>query len=149
MKLLFVCSGNICRSPMAEGIAQRMAQDLRLDLEAASAGTLGLIDRPADPKAVRVCREIGVDLRGHRSQALRPDLVQWADLVFVMEPHHAAAVQRTHPIHEPALVMMGPLVGLPLIPDPIGGWIWDFRRARKQIESALGMWATRHAPRQT
>lgn len=147
MKLLFVCSGNICRSPMAEGIARRLADDLRLDVTAASAGTLGIVDRPADPKAVRVCHEVGIDLSAHRSQPLSEELVRDADALFVMEPAHAAELYRRFPwLPEHAVVRTGELIGLPEIGDPIGRWTMTFRKVRKQLEQAVGMWLVQHAP---
>ena len=59
MKVLFVCSGNICRSPMAHGMMVQWADLAGVPVEDQSAGTLGLVDRAAAPKAVAACREIG------------------------------------------------------------------------------------------
>jgi len=147
VNLLFVCSGNICRSPMAEGIARRLAQDMHRDLTVASAGTLGLQGRPADPKAIKVCREVGIDLSDHRSQGLSEALVREADVIFVMEPAHAVDLyQRFAWLDDEAVVRTGELIGLHEIVDPIGGWTMTFRKVRKQLEQAVGMWIAQHAP---
>ncbi len=147
MKLLFVCTGNICRSPMAEGIARRLAQDMRLDVTVDSAGTLGLVDRPADPKAIKVCKELGIDLRAHRSKGLDRSLVDGADAILVMEPEHAATVRQRYPdVPEDRVELLGPWVGEPAIPDPIGGWIWTFRANRRMIEQAVAGWMMARVP---
>ncbi len=138
LRLLFVCSGNICRSPMAAGLADRVAMELGLEVEIRSAGTLGIVDRPADPKMVAVAREIGIDLRDHRSQGLTAELVGWADRVLVMELEHAEAVTVLHEGAVPKIVQLGPLVGQPHIADPIGSWFKArFRRARDELSVAV------------
>lgn len=141
MKLLFVCSGNLCRSPMAERLAVRLGDDLGIPVEARSASALGLRDQPAEPGAVRVCREVGIDLSDHRAQPLTEDLLRWADRVLVMEIAHAVAVRERAPwLGDDDVVLMGPLVGRQEIADPIGGWTFQFRRTRRQLEHALAAW---------
>ena len=138
IRLLFVCSGNICRSPMAAGLADRAAMELGLDVDIRSAGTLGIVDRPADPKMVAVAREIGIDLTGHRSRALTEELVRWADRILVMELEHAEAVTALWDEAAPKVVQLGPLIGQAQIDDPIGRWFKaPFRRARDELEKAV------------
>lgn len=132
-----VCSGNICRSPMAEALAPMVGDRMGVDVRAKSAGTLGLVDRPADPKSVAVCREIGLDLRAHRSQGLSDELVAWADRILVMELSHAAHVREFFPDSADKVLQLGPFAGLAEIPDPIGGWTFQFRRCRDQLERGL------------
>lgn len=132
-----VCSGNICRSPIAEALAPVVGDRMGVDVRARSAGTLGLVDRPADPKSVAVCREIGLDLRAHRSQALSQELVAWADRILVMELTHAGHVREFFPDAADKVLQLGPFAGLAEIPDPIGGWTFQFRRCRDQIERGL------------
>ena len=137
MKLLMVCSGNICRSPMAEILAPMLGDRMGVDVRAKSAGTLGLVDRPADAKSVAVCRELGLDLRAHRSQPLTEDLVAWADRILVMELTHAGHVREFFPSGADKVLQLGPFAGLAEIPDPIGGWTFQFRRCRDQIQRGL------------
>jgi protein-tyrosine-phosphatase len=138
-KLLFVCSGNVCRSPMAAALAEWIAMQQGAEVEVRSAGTLGLVDRPADPKVVAVCRELGLDLSGHRSAALTPELLAWADRVYVMEDAHAVAARALWPdLAEDAVVPLGPLVGKPDIADPIGSWFKStFRATRDDLREAV------------
>ncbi len=143
--LLFVCSGNICRSPMAEGLAGPMADRIGLDVEARSAGTLGLVDRAADPKAVAVCSELRIDISGHRSQGVSHELIAWADHVLVMEITHASHLREHFVGGEHKVELLGPYAGTQEIADPIGGWTWHFRRSRKLLERAVTGFLTRHA----
>lgn len=145
MKLLMVCSGNICRSPMAAALAPQIGDRIGLDIVTRSAGTLGLVDRPADAKAVAVCRELGLDLRAHRSQGLSPDLIAWADRILVMELSHAAHLREFYPHGADKVLQLGPFAGLAFIPDPLGGWTWQFRRCRNQIQRGLEVFLQRVA----
>ena len=89
MNLLFVCSGNICRSPMAaEQMRHRLAVEGLTDWVVDSAGTLGIEGAPASPEAVEAMREVGIDLRGHRSQGIRIEHMERADLVIAMTHAH-------------------------------------------------------------
>jgi protein-tyrosine phosphatase len=140
-RILFVCSGNICRSPMAERLAEALGDRIGLDVEAASAGTLGLVDRPADAHAIAVLREVGLDLRDHRSQGVSEGLVAWADAIAVMELKHAAwLLERFPDLPHSRVVQLGPYAGSADIPDPVGRWRWHFRRVRRQLETALERW---------
>lgn len=88
-RVLFVCSGNTCRSPLAERLARREADERGLDeVEVRSAGTFAGRGASASSGAVLAARRHGLDLSGHRSTPLSPDLVEWADVVLVMTHAH-------------------------------------------------------------
>jgi protein-tyrosine-phosphatase len=138
LHLLFVCSGNQCRSPLAAGIAEQLAMELDLATEIRSAGTLGIVDAPAHRHIVAVAREIGVDLAAHRSRALTPALIRWADRVYVMEEEHGVAVRELVPDVGEIVVPLGPLAGQPRIVDPIGAWLrGPYRTTRDELQVAL------------
>lgn len=89
MKLLFVCTGNTCRSPLAEAIARREAIERgMMDFEVESAGTSAWDGSPASDGAWLVALERHLDLSGHRSRQLTPEIVVSADLILAMGPHH-------------------------------------------------------------
>lgn len=138
LHLLFVCSGNQCRSPIAAGIADQLALELGLAVDVRSAGTLGIEGAPAHPHVVAVAREIGVDLTGHRSRALTPALIRWAHVVYVMEEAHGVAVRGLAPDVGERVVPLGPLAGRERIEDPIGSWLrGPYRATREELVVAL------------
>jgi len=95
MDILMVCTGNICRSPMAEGLLRHMLpENLKLKVHVHSAGTHGLDDQPAASFAIQAAAEMGVDIAGHRARSLDPEMVSQADLILVMEPFHREIVAR-------------------------------------------------------
>src|SRR5690606_20371361 len=84
MQLLFVCTGNTCRSPMAEAIARAAVADRQVDVQVGSAGTSAWEGAPASDGALLVALEQGLALEGHRARTLSRELVADADLVLTM-----------------------------------------------------------------
>jgi protein-tyrosine-phosphatase len=88
-KILFVCIGNICRSPFAQGLfTKKMRQIRQKDFHADSAGLLALPGNSATFLAQKVAAEYGVDMAGHKAKRLSQELVDWADLILIMEKFH-------------------------------------------------------------
>jgi protein-tyrosine phosphatase len=95
-RLLFVCTGNICRSPMAERLFQART-DRTLPVCSASAGTSGLTGWEMDAPSALVLRELGGDGVGHIAQRLSHALVAQTDLILTAETEHRTAVTRSDP----------------------------------------------------
>src|SRR5690606_34539960 len=103
--LLFVCSGNTCRSPMAEAIARDLLRRRGwAHVDARSAGTSTVPGVAATEDAVAVAREYGLDLEQHASQPLTPELIEWADLILTMGTSHASVVAELGGSEKVALV---------------------------------------------
>jgi protein-tyrosine-phosphatase len=122
---------------MAAGLAERIADRFGLNVLTRSAGTLGLLDKPAHPNAVLVCREVGVDLSTHRSRGLDDDLLAWADKIVVMELEHATHIRAYFERHADKVVQLGPYAGVEDIPDPHRSWVCIYRRCRRTLEAGI------------
>lgn len=94
MKILFICTGNTCRSPMAEGIFKKMLEDKNRDsVYCQSAGLSATEGSAANENAVTACKEIGVDISKHRSHKMTVQDAERVDLLVVMTQMHAYALQ--------------------------------------------------------
>lgn len=87
-QLLFVCSGNTCRSPLAQVLAERELGALGWRVDVRSAGVSALAGAPASSGSLDVAARHGLDLSRHRSREVDRDLIDWADLILVMSPSH-------------------------------------------------------------
>jgi protein-tyrosine-phosphatase len=120
-RVVFVCAGNTCRSPMAEGwLRSQLPKEWRGRVTVESCGTGALPDMPATETAQRAARNSGFDISRHRSQPLSRDLIDEADLIVAMEERHrqsvAALATGAHAI----------LLSPDGVPDPIGGGLDDY-----------------------
>lgn len=130
--VLFVCTGNTCRSPMAEGLFRhRMPKAWRGRVEVQSCGTGALPGMKATETARQAARKKGFDISGHRSQPLSLDLLDWADLAVAMEEKHLRAVRELCPGAASMLLATGG------VPDPLGGGLGDYLETMELIDSHL------------
>lgn len=128
-RLLIVCVGNICRSPMAEAIlAHRLATR---GVKVESAGIAALVGHPADPVAQALLRQRGLDLSAHRARQLTPELARGFDLVLVMEAGQQRAVEALEPTARGRVHRLGRWGGFD-VPDP-------YRQNRAAFERALSL----------
>jgi protein-tyrosine-phosphatase len=138
--LLFVCTGNTCRSPMAAALARhQLAARGWHHVQVASAGTEALAGAPASEQVALVLSERGVEPGWHEATALTGELVEWADSILVMSPAHLAAVEALGGGDKASLVtafLEGPAADEPVI-DPIGGSVDTYRGTRDQLERAV------------
>ena len=96
-KILFVCTGNSCRSVMAEGLFKKMTEGRSDEFETSSAGISAIDGFPASPETIKVMAAEGMDVSGHRSQRLKAELVRASDKIFVMEREHKDWILRFLP----------------------------------------------------
>jgi protein-tyrosine-phosphatase len=94
MRVVFVCTGNTCRSPIAEAVARDLASRRQLSgIEFESAGTSAWTGAPASDGAMLVGLERGIDIGTHRARQLTKELVDEADLILAMGPHHLERIE--------------------------------------------------------
>lgn len=97
MKILFVCTGNTCRSPMAEGILNSLAKERGLDVKAESAGLFVLESAGPSEYAIKAAAENGIDISAHKSCQLSQDKAREADLILTMTMTHKMLIEQAFP----------------------------------------------------
>jgi protein-tyrosine-phosphatase len=150
LEVLFVCTGNTCRSPMAEGILKMMLKDKGVgNVKVSSAGTHGLRSAPASLFAIEVAKRRNVDLSRHRSRELTAEMVGRADLILTMSQEHLERIKRMDKQAGQKAYLLkafpqphtesndGQNHGVLSIKDPIGGSLDDYEDAFSEIEKEM------------
>lgn len=141
--LLFVCTGNTCRSPMAEGFCKKYFSDIlscqvdeltRFGYIIRSAGVTAFENLPASHNAVHVCQEQQIDVSHHRSHQLTPFDIQQCDLIFTMSRSHRDSIIQMLPSAAEKCIVLDVNKD---IPDPVGMDIEVYRRCFKQIQESI------------
>ena len=147
--LLFVCTGNTCRSPLAAAIARHEVEERGwVHVSVQSAGVATHFGAPASDGAIAVAAEHGMDLSGHETQPLSSELLEWADLVLAMSPSHLVALAELGAGDKTALItdfIEGEGMGQS-IADPFGDEIEAYRETYEQLDEAVNALLARLEP---
>lgn len=141
-RVLLVCTGNTCRSPLAEV----MLKQLRPDWEVRSAGLMASPGAPAAANSVLVARQRGLDLSSHQSTQLDRSLVEWADLILCLGENHRRALGQMFPEARDKTLVLREAAGLEKpwdISDPVGQSLAVYEECARQIDEALQALAVR------
>jgi L-threonylcarbamoyladenylate synthase len=126
IRFLFVCTGNTCRSPMAEGIFKKYLSEKlnckvdeleKIGYKVISAGIIGSTGYPASAEAIAVCAAQGIDIENHRNRGLTRELIEESDFIFAMERMHLTRIIALEPGAGNRCLL---LAGDKEIPDPVG-----------------------------
>jgi protein-tyrosine-phosphatase/CelD/BcsL family acetyltransferase involved in cellulose biosynthesis/predicted ATP-grasp superfamily ATP-dependent carboligase len=142
ISILFVCYGNICRSPFAEHALRRLLDDARLPVKVASAGTYPIGGRTSPETAIAAARSLGIELSEHRSRYASDQAISEASVVLVFDEGNLEALRARFPVPPCPVILLGLLSegtgAAREIIDPYGHDEGAFVAVYKQIEDAVG-----------
>ena len=138
--ILVVCVGNICRSPMAEGLfRQAFVEVNNFESRIRSAGLGALVGHPPDPKAIQLMMEKGIDISDHRARQLNQEMIRNSDLILVMELDQKNTIEEIEPTARGKVFRLGEWGGFD-IPDPYQKEIHVFEKTLILIEQGVSQW---------
>ncbi len=138
--ILFVCTGNLCRSPMAAGLLRRRLAEEGLEARhtVTSAGVWAMDGQPASQNAITAMAERGIDISDHIARTITADHVAEADLILVMAQEHTRMIQNTWPQYTWKVYRLGEMAGKRQdIQDPYGGSIEEYRACADTISGYI------------
>ena len=138
IKIIFVCTGNTCRSPMAAALAEQIFSQAGLVTKVASAGVSAWANQPASRHAISVMKDKGLCLIAHKAALVSKEILDGAALILTMTSSHGAVLISDYPEAKDKIFTLGEYVGKNTdISDPFGGSLEDYRTCAEQIKTLL------------
>ena len=137
--ILILCFANICRSPLAEVMLVATSTQQNLGLNVASAGLQALVGEPAHPYSIEVAESHHLDLSQHQAHQVDSALVQWADLILVMEHGQRKLLTNLFPESSGKAFLIGEFARIE-IPDPYQQPLSTFHHTYELLASCLEQW---------
>ena len=139
LNVLFICTGNTCRSPMAEGILKTIAKEKGLNIVSKSAGIFANEGSPASENAVLTMKDIGIDIKTHRSTFVSKELMDESDIILTMTRSHKDILVDNYPEKKYKIFLLNEYAFARKkdIQDPFGGDIYMYEMARDEIIEAI------------
>ena len=137
-RVLVLCIGNICRSPMAEGLLKQALPGY----EVSSAGLGALVGQPADPHAIVLMQQQRIDISAHRARQVESWMIAAADLVLVMDMEQKDHLVMQYPLYRGKMFRLGE-IGKYDIADPYRQGLDAFREAAGLVQQGVDAWAER------
>lgn len=135
MNVLFVCTGNTCRSPMAAALFNKIAMERDLPVKIESAGLFANDGEPASSEAIAVMRDYDIDILGHHAQTINTELLEKSDLVLTMTNAHKMVLEQY--LGDKVYTLMEFAGENGDIPDPYGGDAAEYKECADSLYKAL------------
>jgi len=137
--VMFVCTGNICRSALAEYLFNNNKKAQALNLKANSSGVGALVGHSSDPSVRKILEQEGISGQGHIAQQISQDLVNKTDVILVMEPHHRKAILAQFPDARSKVFLLRHRDQLGII-DPYKKDFAVFEQIHEEIKQGIDEW---------
>lgn len=139
MNILFICTGNTCRSPMAEGYLRNLVERSgEKNIAVLSAGLMAMPGQPASPYSIEILKEQGIDIESHRSRNVERSFVEASTWVLTMTESHKQMLIHQFPEFTDKIKTLSEFIGESgEIQDPFGGTKEDYQKASEDIHKRV------------